>query len=668
MKNKIRINKRVFMLLAFGILLCTVCIGRAGMTVRAEEQPFIIDARMLPSAQSAYEIQIKVENQGQDWEGTVRFRMRKNYGSYGRFNECVYDTELSLPQGSTKQFTVRVPKESLYYTDVLVLITLLDKNGEKTAQKEFGRLLETEADVLTIGILSDEYMSLSYLDMGGNEFYYNSKSYPIKLEELDQDNLSDSLPTLSFLVIDSCQTGVLSDKALEDIGKWLNNGGVLIIGTGENAEEVLAGFDDLEIQCVKIDDPKADTYESGGYVVDVSQLHIAKLTDVSGNYEEGGYHIFGLRCSRGKGAVEILPYSLVEVAKTNAAGDYEEQKDFVEAILQQAGNYASSIYGLDDDTYNYDNNYMFEDMWCYLGNGSTHLKLGGLKWIVILYVIFVGPILYLILRFAKKRDFYWIAVPVTTLVGIFLVYWAGRGFEVVDTHVYSVTIENLADAGNARTYLRCYDAGHKEWDLRLAEGYKYAGPIEDSFNQYGEENYYYRIRKEGDRLHFGINPSRGFEDAYFQAGIVKEPENGGIYGDLQYYGQGGIRGTVSNETEWDFKYFAVYMGEKFYVYKNLPAGAEVDLEEAEEIYNSKDGYGNNWGGMSGYRRMLENESQGGELEKDVDALTALGMGVMDAYRMENPNKTVIVGVTENWDKVIDDDCSEVSYGCLYTFQ
>lgn len=661
MKNKIRINKRVFMLLAFGILLCAVCMGRAGMTVRAKEQPFIIDAKMLPSTKSAYEIQLKVENQGQDWEGTVRLRMTKSY-----YNNCAYDTVLSLPQGSMKQFVVRVPKDGLNYTDGVVQVTLFDKNGEKAVQKEFGRLLQTEADVLTMGILSDDYMSLTYLDMGGNEFYYNGRNYPIRLEEMNQDKLSDSLDALSFLVIDSYNTGVLSDKGLENIRKWLDNGGMLIIGTGENAEEVLAGFDDLKIQCVKIDDPGADTYDFSGYV-DVSQLHMAELVDVSGIYKEG-YDILSQICSRGDGAVIILPYSLSEVAKLNAAGDYEEQKSFVEGMLQQVRSYAVSPYGLGNYAYDFDSMYVFRDMCRHLGNGSNRLQFGGLKWIVILYVIFVGPVLYLILRFAKKRDFYWIAVPVTTLMGIFLVYWAGRGFEVVNTHVYSVTIENLAGGGNARTYLRCYDAGHKEWNLRLAEGYEYAGPLQDMYYGGNSEYYYYHIRREGDRLYFGMNPSGGFEDGHLQAGIVREPEEGSIYSDVQVNRQGDISGTVTNETGRDFKYFAVYIGEGLYVYKNLPAGAEVKLEDAEVIYNNDGGYYGYYNGVAGYCYSLLREAKEDEMAKDEDALTALGIGATYACSMENPDMTVIVGVTEDWDKAVDDNCSEVSYGCLYAVQ
>ena len=104
-------------------------------------------------------------------------------------------------------------------------------------------------------------------------------------------------------------------------------------------------------------------------------------------------------------------------------------------------------------------------------------------------MIFVGPVLYLILRFAKKRDLYWLAVPAAMLVGVFLVYVAGRGFEVIGTNVFSATIEDLSGGGKVQTYLRCYDAGHKEWDLRLAEGYEYSGTLEENhYRNSDEEN------------------------------------------------------------------------------------------------------------------------------------------------------------------------------------
>ena len=44
------------------------------------------------------------------------------------------------------------------------------------------------------------------------------------------------------------------------------------------------------------------------------------------------------------------------------------------------------------------------------------------------------------------------------------------------------------------------------------------------------------------------------------------------------------------------------------------------------------------------------------------------MGISQVNFMEDPDRIVIIGVTEDWDKVVDDNCSEVSYGCLYAVQ
>lgn len=670
MGNRNKRNRKVFKALTLGILFCILCLGSVSVTVRAGEGACIIDAEMLPSDKSAYEVQLTVENQGQDWEGTVRLTIAENYysGSYGSASTCAYDTLLSLPSGSTKQFVVKVPKDSMKRTDGMVKITLLDKNGEITAQKEFNRLLQAQAKALSMGILSDEYSSLTYLDMGGNELYYKGNNYPVKLVELNQDNLTSTLDALSFLVIDNYNTSVLSAQTIERMEQWLDNGGVLIIGTGSDARDVLSGLPDLDIQYSKIYDQEEDKYDSYGYTyVDISQLPMAELVDKNNKYEET-YGVLALACPWGDGAVGVLPYSLYELGDMDAFY-YEgySQEEFIENILWQVSDYSASHYGSGRYSNNYsDARYTFNRFCRLLGNGSNRLQFGGLKIIVILYVIFVGPVLYLILRFAKKRDLYWIAVPAATLAGVLLVYVAGRGFEVKGTNVFSTTVEELSGKGNVQTYLRCYDAGHKEWDLRLAEGYEYAGPLEENYYRSNdEETYYHHIKKEGDRLFFGVDPSTGFEDCYFLAGISREPEEGIISCDLQADGQYDIKGTVTNGTMRDFKYFALIVNGNLFVYKDLPAGADINLKRAEKVFDDNTGYYN---GAESYFYNFISDIQRRDKKKDVDVLTALGIGISYLYTLEDPDMTAVIGVCEDWDKAVDDNCNEVSYGCLYAVQ
>ena len=54
-----------------------------------------------------------------------------------------------------------------------------------------------------------------------------------------------------------------------------------------------------------------------------------------------------------------------------------------------------------------------------------------------------------------------------------------------------------------------------------------------------------------------------------------------------------------------------------------------------------------------------------EEKVDIDSKAALGMGISRAWFEMDSGKALIVGVVEDWNKTVDDDCSEVSYGCLY---
>lgn len=635
------------------------------MIVKAAGQIIDIDAEVLPSGKNTYDIRLTIENQGADWEGIVRLR---GNGSYGEMRGCVYDTVLSLPSGSTKQFVVKIPKDSVSSTSGTVKITLLDKESNVTAQKEFNRLLQDEADSLYMGILSDTYASLTYLDMGGNEFYYVNSNLPIKLSKLNQSNLIDSLDTLHFLIIDGYDTSVLSDETIEDIWQWVSDGGMLIVGTGSSVEDVLSGLDKLDIECSIVYEPGEYGYDPNVYI-DRSQLHMAELIDKNDMYNNG-YGVFSLVSSWGNGSVEILPYALSEFGKLDSSSyqDYISQEYFVECILDNANRFAYSQYN-PSQVYTNDSMYALRRMFYLFGNGSNRLHFGGLKWIVVLYVIFVGPILYLILRFTKKRDFYWIAVPISAFVGILLIYWTGRGFEVGNINVYSVTMENLSEKGSAVTYLHCYDAGYKEWDLRLVEGYESAGPWGDSY--YGDNNdykYYHHIKKEGERIFFGMNPNTGFDDGYFLAGIDKEPEGSILGNDIKSDKQD-ISGTVSNQTKRDFKYFAVIVDRTLHIYKNLPAGETVDLGTAQVVYNETANHYRTYDTVANtYLYQYMRDSRREKEKGDMDIIAALGMGISYVYTREDADTTVIIGVTEDWDNVVDDNCSEVSYGCLYAIQ
>lgn len=636
----------------------------AGMTARAEEEsPFDITAGAISSGQETYDIELTIENRGADWEGTVRLTVGNGYRDYQ--NPPAYDTVLSLPQGARKQFVTRVPASSIYNTynaDGTVTVTLLGAGSGEDVQKEFPRLLSEEMDALNMGILSDDYPALTYLDMGGNRIYFADDVLPVRLVELERERLGELLDSLKLLVIDRYDTSTLTDEQTDAIAEWVDGGGVLIIGTGEYAEDTLAGFDGSYGQSGEIHAPG----ETEDFAADPSwNWSLLTLADLEEPTEmQSDYYTGEKSMSVGDGSVSVLPYSLTGLGRSDDFFAAVEREDFVRQILAYAIDFANPQYTA---SYNYNTEYMMRDMLKILGNSDSVLNFGALNGIIALYVIFVGPILYLILRLAGKRELYWIAVPVTAVAGIVLIYFAGRGFEVTDARMYSVTIQDPLANGKDKTYLYGYNAGYKEWALKLSEGYGYAGPLGSVYNGRTEPGYCYHIQKDGDSLLIGMQPDMSFDDSFFVAGGKDtKGQDQGLRMDNVVYVWGGFQGTVTNETDQDMPYFAVYGKDTLAVYENLPAGATCDLAAQTPVFREIVWYDS----YNSYRyNLVDDLVEEGELVKAGDA-AALGVGIFELCPpgWYSGDRIFAIGVERDWEKAIDDDCHEISFGCLYTVQ
>lgn len=656
-----------------------LCLGSGkAMATPATPSEFVFDmeAEVMPGGDgSTYDVRVTVGNGGADWEGTVRLTVENRY-----FQSCAYDTELSLPAGSTKQFTVRIPVDSLEERRSSVYLSLLDRNGREVANQGYKGLLADKADALLMGILSDDYTALTYLDAGGQELYYYSDNYPLKLVELNQDNLAENLESLTFLVIDRYSTEVLADEQLEGIRGWNENGGILLLGTGTYAGDTLggiggyAGVESLAVYPPGEYRPSVGGNGTGGAMgnpanngigsnVDMDKLALAALKTVQPDFNVA-YYSGGYVRSAGDGVVGVVPYSLAELGALDAdAFDVQGRQYCVFALLDEISSYSRIRYST--NTGYYDVDYQRNRLFGILSNNGAALNFGILRVIVVLYVIFVGPVLYLILKLLKKRELYWAAVPVSALLGIVLVYAAGRGFEVKDTRVFSVSVEGLSGTGMKKTYLECYDAGHSEWQLKLSGDYEYAGPLDVSY-YYGNDLYRQRIRKDGGDLYFGVNPTSSFENSTFIAGGKNTGARGSVrLQDIEGNNRQELAGTVANDTETDFRCFVMIVDEVMFVYGGLPAGESRKLEDLPLIYSGPPNYEDYGDYVSALRSFYDRDRYSKE---ELDALAALGIGICGMAKEAVGADVFFMGVTDNYERAVDDVCSETSYGCLYAVQ
>lgn len=666
MQGRKKQKRRILPTLGLCALMCLVLFAGTGLTVQADKDDFVIDAVKLAADEETFNVQVTVENQGEDWEGSVRLMVDEEYMSV-----AAYDTVISLPEGSVKQFVVNIPKVTLENSNGTVNVYMVDKKSKVVAGGTFKNLLREEADMLSMGILSDNYADLTFLDMGGTRLYYYHENLPVKLTEVTKDTLSEDLESLVFLVIDSYNTEILTEEQILAIETWVNDGGVLILGTGEHGEDVLKGFEDsfLGVTCEGVFEPGISKYELE--YGDETKLHFAELSDEYGQFYN--YATGAMICNYGDGATGVLSYSLAEVAGLDTAF-FENctKEDFVLFILEDISSYSTSRYNSSLYYSSYNDKYNMRRMLGLIGSNNSPLNLNVLKVLVVVYVIFVGPILYIILRLCKKREWYWYAVPMAAFFGVILISLVGRGFEVVDTRAYTVTAQNLSGTGEKESILYCYDAEHKEWALKLAAGYDYACAFyNENYNYNGspEDGYYHHIIKEGETISVGINPTSNFEDSYFMA-VDRSADTSGM-GHLTGFGiaddwasTSGLVGTVTNETGYDFPYFAVIDGGALYVFEELKAGESCNLAKVSALYAGSQ----NYDVINDYLYDCVRDAYNNEDKEEVTALSALGVGIGMAYKSDNENATIIIGLVENWENIVNDDCSEISYGCLYQVQ
>lgn len=636
------------------------------------------NVELLRQEDGDYVMQVTAENRGGDFYGTVQVIFVSAYDN----GNCAYDTEISLPAQGKKQFTIHVAGRAADTIDGLCTLNFLDQKGRLLQSIPLKNVFGSIGAGITVGILSDDYPGLTYMDAGGAEVYYNGSDYPLSLIQLDGENLEGYLDGLFFLVIDRFNVASLGEERIGAIQKWVERGGGLIIGTGAYAEQTLSGFDEdfLHVRALEVSEPEAENVASENVdqyayyknytsvEVDFRQMHIANLEYYNwlqnmylSTINPAAYETIGdgavavYFCSFGEEELQKLHRNTVEYM-------YEELMGYLSS--SQFTNRRLSMESTG------------QRLLAFIDSRSTVVDFSLLKWLIGIYVVLAGPILYLVLRKCEKREWYWVGVPALGLLFIVGVFFLGQGARVNEARVYSVTVQQ-ADSSRKETYFLAYHSGVKPWEIRLKDSYEVAGPGWNGYDGkyiYDSGDYFYRVSSDSRGLSMGVKPQENFESGFLYAGGSTEPK--GILTGTQMVVNpgidGGIRGTVTNETGCDLAYMAVWLEQEFMVFENVKAGENLDLRQAQAdgrcVYQSssvdkvRDLLYSDLISLNGYRGAKDSDYQ----EEDMGALI-IGLGVAMETVPGGGDYAVIVGVVKDYETAVADRCKETSYGCLFGY-
>lgn len=310
----------------------------------------------------------------------------------------------------------------------------------------------------------------------------------------------------------------------------------------------------------------------------------------------------------------------------------------------------------------------------YIGNRNTDVDFSVLKLLIGIYVLLVGPVLYLILRKCKKSEWYWVGAPGLGLVFIIGVFLLGQGARVNETRVYSITAQK-ADEDWVDSYFLAYHSGVKPWKVLLGEDYEIAGP---GWNGYEGKyissagDYFYTVDYDSKGLSVGEKPSENFDSGFFYAGGHTE-RRGTITGAniaVNHGLGGGIMGTVTNGTDCDLAYMAVWYGQDIMVFEDVKSGETLDIKQAEAdgrcVYQNS--ACTDVGDLMWNVTALSGHSSQ-ELRYTESEMSALflGLGVAREAVSKGENCAVIVGLVKDGERVTAGKCKETAYECLYGY-
>lgn len=539
----------------------------------------------------------------EEFQGILRVSEIEGYG----IQDVAYAERITLAAGEKKTFTF-IPYSIAAEGDIYVEI--LDKKDKVVYKEENIISLDSLGSKSVVGILSDDYPALNYFDgLALNMGNYKGISSVLELSEKTLVPDSMALSTISYIIIDNYDTSKLSDEQYSALKEWVNNGGSLILSLGPNHKKVTNRFSDDFITGTFGKLEKKDLAWEG--IIDNNQeenngiLSNVDVISVKFDYAEEMNRFSNDQTAYkrkiGEGNVIVLSYSLGLEPMISFSN-----KQYVATRLLELGAGENAlrllsgdiqkddIYGSAIDIAKSANRMNRPNVWLY-------------SFLLIVYIVLVGPGVYLILKKVNKREKLWISIPIISVCFVFLIYLTGFIYRVNKPIINTFSILTL-DHGikEEKVYVNLvcpraekYEIGlNNQYSKFYYDRYNYDYSIFGTDNLDGKEDY--TLLKNKENLELLINSENVFSQRNFCVSKIESNDKGLVDDDLKCYTDG-FEGTITNNTKYNLKNVVVSFEGYLYKVGDLKKGevAKIDRNEVEQAtgytlsdYDSKRYYEN----------------------------------------------------------------------------
>lgn len=492
-------------------------------------------------------VHVTIENDGDTKvTGNLAIKTRES-------DRTVYQYEYSVAVDAKKDET------DCYYipigtaADELVL-SLTDEDENVILNKKVKLNVSRDVPELFVGILSDAPWELHYLNGVGISY----STLRTRTFELDGENFPEEevgLSQFDVLVVNDYKLRDLSGSQTSAIMNWVQQGGVLILGTGDRVDDTLGRFapellDDSygtpTITHINLAEDFTRVEEPGAGMLAISCVDVP-LHGGNVILSSNGQTLL-TAAAKEQGMVAVAAFDLGDIAEF-----CEKQTSYVDYLFTNLLG-EDRINELAEVVYS-GNSGRFWDVQSLINTGDVD-KLPNLALFVGitgLYLLLLGPGLYIFLRGRGLQTLYRKSVVILALVFSGLVYVLGMPTRFRSTFFTYAAIQDITDDYvTDTTYINVRNPYNRPYTVELKPGYRLL-PITRS-TQYTvggdsldtDEAYQIAIRTGEDALTIKGQNISAFAPRYFKLEQRTEnTEQVGITGDVDYF-EGQIRGTLTN--------------------------------------------------------------------------------------------------------------------------
>lgn len=459
-----------------------------------------------------------------------------------------------------------------------ILVAAEGRDGTVYGSKRIGLDVSSSDGELIIGILSERSNELSYLNgVSLNDGLLRSRTVSLDPKRLPEDEAE--LEQLDLILISDYELSSIKPGEAEVLNRWIERGGVMLLGTGIRGEQALAPYYsellNIPLRPESMELPPGD--EDGGYSIVASSVYL----------KGGRERLFSngkamlSTVARGAGLIGICGYDLCELQRYGT-----EQPSYAEELLAallgesriQELSPSATEKGLRD----------YWDMEALMNQSDlSKLPRAGLYMLLFtVYILLIGPVLRILLKQQGGMGLYRPIVVLLSAAFSLLVWIMGVDTRINGSFItYSKWKEYAGGAVDETTLLNLRSSYRDEYGIDvkaeysiypLMRGNDYSGDISQLRAQEGvaHTSVEYLI----DRSEIRIREEEPFTARYFQLHNKMPASGEGFEGSVSYF-NGLLYGSISNKSNQTLYDAAVLLYGRLIRIGRLEAGETVELGE-----------------------------------------------------------------------------------------